>query len=89
MTEPTEKTHEQYWKANVHLMLMLLTVWFVVSFVCGILIADYLDQFRLFGFKLGFWFAHQGSIFFFIALIFYYVWRMNKIDKQFGVNEED
>jgi putative solute:sodium symporter small subunit len=77
-----------YWKANLRLMLSLLAVWFVVSFICGILIKDLLDQFQFFGFKLGFWFAHQGSIFFFIALIFFYSWRMNRLDKDFDVDEE-
>lgn len=78
-----------YWRANLRLMVVLLTVWFVVSFVCGILIVDYLDQFHLFGYKLGFWFSQQGSIYFFVALIFVYVWRMNRLDKQFGVDEEE
>jgi putative solute:sodium symporter small subunit len=77
-----------YWKANLRLMLSLLAVWFVVSFVCGILLKDALDQFQFFGFKLGFWFAHQGSIFFFIALIFIYSWYMNKLDKHFDVDEK-
>ncbi|HIG41868.1 MAG TPA: DUF4212 domain-containing protein [Gammaproteobacteria bacterium] len=69
-------------------MLSLLAIWFFVSFVCGILIVDILDEFRLFGFKLGFWFAHQGSIFFFVALIFFYAWRMNRLDRQFDVDEK-
>ena len=70
-------------------MLGLLSLWFIVSFGCGILFADLLDQFTFFGFKLGFWFAHQGSIFTFVLLIFFYVWRMNRLDKQFGVEEKD
>ncbi len=78
-----------YWRANIRLMLSLLAVWFFVSFVCGILIVDYLDQFRLFGYKLGFWFSQQGSIYFFVVLIFVYVWRMNRLDKQFGVDEDE
>jgi len=69
-------------------MLSLLALWFFVSFFCGILIVDYLNQFQLLGFKLGFWFSHQGSIFVFVMLIFYYAWRMNRLDKQFGVYEE-
>jgi putative solute:sodium symporter small subunit len=77
-----------YWRANIRLMLSLLFVWFVVSFVCGILLLDYLNQFHLFGFKLGFWFSQQGSIFVFVCLIFIYTWRMNKLDKMFGVEEE-
>ncbi|MEX0942222.1 MAG: DUF4212 domain-containing protein [Pseudomonadales bacterium] len=77
-----------YWRANLRLMVVLLLVWFLVSFVCGILIVDYLDQFHLFGYKLGFWFSQQGSIYFFVALIFVYAWRMNRLDKRFGVDEE-
>jgi putative solute:sodium symporter small subunit len=69
-------------------MFILLAIWFAVSFFFGILIVDYLDQFHLFGFKLGFWFSHQGSIFVFVALIFIYAWRMNRLDKLFGVDEE-
>ena len=70
-------------------MLILLFIWFAVSFGAGILLADYLDQYRLFGFKLGYWFSHQGSIFAFVGLIFYYVWRMNRLDREFGVEESD
>ncbi len=83
----SEKT-DQYWKANIRLMLALLAVWFFVSFFCGILIVDYLNQFSLLGFKLGFWFSHQGSIFVFVGLIFFYAWRMDKLDRKFGVAEE-
>jgi putative solute:sodium symporter small subunit len=70
-------------------MLVLLFVWFFVSFVCGILIVDYLDQFQFFGYKLGFWFSQQGSIYFFVVLIFIYAWRMNILDRQYGVEEEE
>ncbi|MEO2178424.1 MAG: DUF4212 domain-containing protein [bacterium] len=87
-SEKVSKNTNQYWKANLRLMLSLLAIWFFVSFVCGILIVDILDEFRLFGFKLGFWFAHQGSIFFFVALIFFYAWRMNRLDRQFDVDEK-
>ncbi len=83
------KNTDHYWRANVRLMLILLSIWFVASFGAGILLADYLDQFRFFGFKLGYWFSHQGSIFVFVALIFYYVWRMNQLDREFGVEESD
>ena len=81
--------NNDYWRANIKLTLMLLAVWFMASFVCGILINDWLNQFRLFGFKLGFWFSQQGAILTFVALIFFYVWRMNRLDRQFGVDEED
>ena len=88
MTEQQKKSAEEYWRANIRLMLMLLSVWFCVSFLAGILLVDYLDQFNLFGYKLGYWFAHQGSIYFFVILIFVYAWRMNALDKKFGVEEE-
>ena len=83
------KNTERYWQANVRLMLVLLFIWFATSFGAGILFADFLDQFRLFGFKLGYWFSHQGSIFVFVGLIFYYVWRMNRLDREYGVEESD
>jgi len=77
-----------YWSENVRLMLILLSVWFVVSFGCGILFVDELNSIRLGGFKLGFWFAQQGSIYVFVCLIFIYVWLMNKLDAKYGVREE-
>ena len=82
------KITDSYWIANLRLMISLLVVWFLASFGCGILFVDYLNQFRLFGFKLGFWFSQQGSIYIFVSLIFVYVWRMNKLDKRFGVDED-
>lgn len=69
-------------------MLVLLAVWFIASFGMGILFADELDQFRLFGFKLGFWMAQQGSIYVFVILIFIYVHKMNKMDHKYGVDED-
>ena len=83
------KNNNKYWRANITLMLVLLFIWFVVSFVCGILIVDYLDQYRFFGYKLGFWFSQQGSIYFFVILIFVYAWGMNILDRQYGVDEEE
>jgi putative solute:sodium symporter small subunit len=79
--------NQEYWRANLRLILSLLTVWAFVSFGCGILFAENLNQFTFFGFKLGFWFAQQGSIYTFVALIFIYVWRMNALDKKYGVEE--
>jgi len=76
-----------YWKANIKLVLILLGIWFTVSFGFGILLVDQLDKIQIAGFKLGFWFAQQGSIYVFVILIFVYVSRMNKIDKHFGVEE--
>ncbi len=77
-----------YWRANLRLLAALLSIWFIVSFGFGVLLADWLDQFRLFGFKLGFFFAQQGSIYVFVLLIFYYVWRMNRIEREFDVHED-
>ena len=72
-----------YWVANLKLVASLLLIWFFVSFGCGILFADYLDQFTFFGFKLGFWFAQQGSIYVFVILIFVYINQMKKLDQKF------
>ncbi len=69
-------------------MLVLLVIWFSVSFLAGIIFVDFLNQFRLYGYKLGFWFSQQGAIYFFVLLIFVYAWRMNALDKKFGVDEE-
>ena len=79
---------KNYWKKNLRLLAILLIVWFLASFGCGILFADYLNQFMLGGFPLGFWFAQQGSIYIFVILIFIYVFAMNKTDKEFEVDEE-
>ncbi|MFT4634206.1 MAG: putative solute:sodium symporter small subunit [Candidatus Pseudothioglobus sp.] len=78
-----------YWHANLRLMCGLLSIWFLVSFGCGILWVDYLNQFHLFGFKLGFWFSQQGAIYAFVILIFVYAWRMNQLDKAYGVDEQE
>lgn len=76
-----------YWKENIRYLTVLLTIWFVVSFGAGILFCDTLNQFKLGGFKLGFWFAQQGSIYVFVILIFVYVRLMNKLDKKFRFNK--
>jgi len=78
-----------YWRANVRILLTLLSIWFLVSYGAGILWVDTLNQIRLGGFKLGFWFAQQGSIYTFLLLIVTYVYKMNKLDRQFGVREDD
>ena len=77
-----------YWKANLRLIAFCLVIWFLVSFVFGILLVDQLNAIRLGGYKLGFWFAQQGSIYTFLVLIFFYANRMNKLDKKFGVDEK-
>ena len=71
-----------YWKANLKIVSCLLLVWFLVSFGFGILLSDWLDQFKIGGFKMGFWFAQQGSIYVFVILIFIYVYLMEKLDKK-------
>lgn len=76
-----------YWAANLKLLSTLLIIWFVVSFGFGIVIRDTLDQIVIGGFPLGFWFAQQGSIYVFVALIFAYAARMRKIDRDFGVED--
>ncbi|BCL68274.1 putative solute:sodium symporter, small subunit [Vibrio nigripulchritudo MADA3029] len=76
-----------YWDKNVKLMITLMAIWFVVSFGCGILFVDALNQFQLGGYKLGFWFAQQGSIYCFLGIIFYYAWKMRQIDREFDVDE--
>ncbi len=81
--------HQAYWQANLRLMAVLLAVWFAVSFGCGILLADFLNQFRVGGYKLGFWFAQQGSIYTFVVLIFIYAWRMHRLDRRYGVDDDD
>lgn len=77
-----------YWSATIGLLTKILIVWFVVSFGAGILFADALNSIHLGGYPLGFWFAHQGSIYVFIALIFFYAKKMGDIDRQFDVHEE-
>ncbi|WP_434357206.1 DUF4212 domain-containing protein [Parasalinivibrio latis] len=76
-----------YWDKNVKLMVRLMVVWFVVSFGCGILFVDVLNNFQIGGYKLGFWFAQQGSIYVFLGIIFVYARQMRKIDREFGVDE--
>lgn len=82
-------SRRSYWRANLRLVAACLVIWFVVSYGFGILLVEPLNQFSFFGFKLGFWFAQQGSIYVFLALIFWYAWRMNRLDRQYGVQEED
>ncbi len=77
-----------YWRANLRLVGFCLAIWFVVSFGFGILFVDELNRITFGGFKLGFWFAQQGSIYTFVALIFFYAWRMNRIDRDYDVHED-
>ena len=74
---------KDYWRSNLKILSILLIIWFIVSFGFGILWSDFLDQFQIGGFKIGFWFAQQGSIYFFVILIFVYIYLMNKLDKKY------
>ncbi len=82
-----QKKYNNYWKKNIRYVLILISIWFIVSFGFGIFFVEKLNQIRIGGFKLGFWFAHQGAIYVFVALIFIYVWLMNRLDKEYGVEE--
>lgn len=87
MALSSDDNSKAYWRANIRLLLCLLFVWFFVSFGLGILWVDWLDQFSLFGFPLGFWFAQQGSIYVFVILIFIYAYAAHRLDKRFGYDE--
>jgi len=78
---------EAYWKKNLKYLVILLSIWFSVSFGFGIILVDELNQIQFFGFKLGFWFAQQGSIYVFVILIFVYIYLMNKLDKNYRSNK--
>ena len=78
-----------YWRKNLQYLGILLSTWFIVSFGCSILFVDFLDRIKIGGFRLGFWVAQQGSIYVFVALIFIYVYLMNRLDKKHGVDESD
>ncbi|WP_276498029.1 DUF4212 domain-containing protein [Pontibacter litorisediminis] len=86
--ENNRQKMQEYWKRNLRILLTLLGLWFAVSYLFGILLVDELNQFMLGGFKLGFWFAQQGSIYFFVLIIFIYVWLMNRLDREFDVHED-
>jgi len=79
---------KEYWQQNLKYLVMLLAIWILVSYGCGILFVDALNQIKIGGFKLGFWFAQQGSIYSFVVLIFVYVRLMNKLDKKYDVHED-
>ena len=83
-----KKKPEEYWKANLKIVSSLLVVWFLASFGFGILFSDVLDQVKIGGFKLGFWFAQQGSIYIFVILIFIYVYLMQRLDKKISQDED-
>lgn len=82
-----EKNARDYWRENLRCLLLLLSIWFLVSYGAGILFRELLDQIQIAGFPLGFWFAQQGSIYVFVLLIFVYVYWMNQLDKKYGYDE--
>lgn len=84
-----EKPVNTYWKTNLKYLSILLSIWFLVSFGFGILFVDFMNQFQVGGFKLGFWFAQQGAIYVFVVLIFVYARQMKVLDRQFGVGDEN
>lgn len=85
MAEGQEKA-TAYWRENLKYLFVLLSLWFLVSYGAGIIFKDFLDNFSIGGFPLGFWFAQQGSIYVFVILIFVYVRLMNRLDKKYGYN---
>ena len=82
----TTKNNKAYWRENVLYLSILMGFWFIVSFGCGILFVDYLNQFKIGGFPLGFWFAQQGSLYAFMVIIAAYVLIMKKLDKKYNLN---
>ena len=86
-TDNKNRSAKAYWRTNLRLVAICLVIWFVVSYGFGILLVEELNRIQFFGFKLGFWFAQQGSIFVFLLLIFWYAWRMNKLDREYGADE--
>jgi len=87
MSFESKEQADNYWKENLRIMFKLLAIWFVVSYGCGILFIEQLNTITFMGFKLGFWFAQQGAMYVFIALIFVYVKKMNDLDKKYNVEE--
>ncbi|PHS54765.1 MAG: hypothetical protein COB01_01165 [Lutibacter sp.] len=79
--------NQAYWKTNLKYLAILLSIWFLVSFIFGIILVDELNTIRMGGFKLGFWFAQQGSIYVFVLLIFIYIRLMNKLDKKYNLDK--
>ncbi|MGB3471231.1 MAG: DUF4212 domain-containing protein [Erythrobacter sp.] len=86
-TQETNAAEGAYWRENIRLLVGLMAIWFTVSFGCGILFRDFLDQFSLGGYPLGFWFAQQGAVYVFIALIIFYVVRMKQIERKYDLDD--
>ncbi len=83
-----DHNNQSYWQANIKLLLICMALWFTFSFLFGIILKEYLDVIRIGGAGLGFWFAQQGSIYSFLLIIIFYIWRMSKIEKQFETQED-
>ena len=83
-----QKSRQDYWKANLKLVALCLSIWFVVSYLFGIILVDQLNAISIGGYDLGFWFAQQGSMYIFVGLIFFYASRMNKLDRKHDVHED-
>mgnify|MGYP000431791059 CR=1 FL=1 len=83
-----KRKSDQYWKSNIKIVSSLLVIWFIASFGFGIIFSEFLDQMKIGGFKLGFWFAQQGSIYVFVFIIFLYVWLMKRLDKKLSQEED-
>ena len=81
--------HQDYWKENISLIIKCLTIWFISSYGFSIILVDYLNVFKVSGYKLGFWFAQQGSIYTFVILIFYYAYKMGDIDRKYRINDQE
>ncbi len=79
--------HPSYWQANLRIIATSLIIWFVVSYGFGLILVEPLNTIKIGGYKLGFWFAQQGSIVTFVALVFWYSFKMNQLDKEYGIEE--
>ena len=88
-TESQKDSRRAYWRENLTIVAILLSVWFIVSLMLSVVFVDELNDIRLGGFRLGFWIAQQGSLYTFVVLIFVYVWTMNRLDRKYGLEEED
>lgn len=87
MAEYNKEKRQAYWRENIRLMVVLLSIWFVISYLCGIVFVEELNTIRLGGYKLGFWFAQQGSMYGFVAIVFIYARLMAKLDRKYDLHE--
>ena len=87
MANNNSEHQKQYWRENLKLMAILLAIWFTISYLCGIVFVDALNTIRIGGYKLGFWFAQQGSMYGFVVLIFVYAKLMKKLDQKYNLHD--